>query len=65
MVDPDERLRAGLCTSCQYAKTIVSAKGSRFTLCGKAQEDSRFAKYPRLPVLACSGYRPLPSAEPR
>jgi len=27
-------------------------------MCKLSFEDSRFAKYPRLPVLVCNGYRP-------
>jgi hypothetical protein len=64
MTTSDERPRVGLCADCQHARTIVSAKGSRFTLCGKAQEDPRFRKYPPLPVLACPGYAPETAPEP-
>ena len=64
MTAGEERLRVGLCAHCGYAKTIVSAKGSRFTLCNKSQEDPRFPKYPRLPVLACSGYVAEAAPEP-
>jgi hypothetical protein len=28
-------------------------------MCKLSFEDSRFVKYPRLPVLVCSGYRPV------
>jgi hypothetical protein len=61
----EERLRVGLCTDCQHAKTIVSAKGSRFTLCNKSQIDPRFPKYPRLPVRACSGYAAKAAPDPQ
>ncbi|HMJ15160.1 MAG TPA: hypothetical protein VK524_27285 [Polyangiaceae bacterium] len=54
--------RLGLCAACRHARSIVSSKGSRFTLCGKSLEDPRFPKYPRLPVVQCSGH--LPAAEP-
>ena len=37
---------------------IESDRGSIFFMCKLSFEDSRFAKYPRLPVLVCSGYRP-------
>lgn len=47
----------GLCESCVFKKLIVSDKGSSFLQCRKAFEDARFAKYPRLPVLQCSGYQ--------
>ena len=48
----------GLCQSCQYARRIESDRGSTFLMCKLSFEDSRFAKYPRLPVLVCTGYRP-------
>jgi hypothetical protein len=48
----------GLCQSCQHARRIESDRGSVFFLCRLSFEDSNFVKYPRLPVLACSGYQP-------
>jgi hypothetical protein len=48
----------GLCQKCQYSRRIESDRGSIFIRCELSLEDSRFPKYPRLPVLACSGYRP-------
>jgi hypothetical protein len=48
----------GLCQNCHYARRIESDRGSIFFLCELSFEDSRFVKYPRLPVLVCSGYRP-------
>jgi hypothetical protein len=50
--------RIGLCAACQHVKVITSAKGSYFIMCELAKTDPRFSKYPLLPVLACSGYRP-------
>jgi len=47
---------AGLCTDCLYARKVESERGSVFILCNLSLTDSRFAKYPRLPVLACDGY---------
>ncbi len=41
---------------------MTSARGSTFWLCGLAAVDSRFARYPPLPVLHCSGFRPEASA---
>jgi len=53
----------GLCATCARAKPITAARGSTFWLCGRAAEDPRFARYPRLPVLRCPGFehreRPL------
>ena len=48
----------GLCRNCQHARRMESDRGSIFVMCKLSFEDSRFAKYPRLPVLGCSGYRP-------
>lgn len=46
----------GLCGSCLHSRRIVSGRGSAFRLCGLASIDSRFPKYPRLPVFRCSGF---------
>lgn len=54
---PKTLLSAGLCADCQHADSIKSDRGSVFLRCGLARTDSRFPKYPRLPVLACSGYQ--------
>jgi hypothetical protein len=52
----------GLCADCVNAQRIQSSKGSVFLLCALSKTDPRFAKYPRLPVLSCSGYeRPEPA----
>jgi len=50
------RDKVGLCSDCRYTKTIVSGKGSQFFLCLRAETDSHYSKYPRLPMLQCSGY---------
>jgi len=46
----------GLCLTCRHMQLITSDRGSRFYRCGKSDVDPNFAKYPRLPVLRCSGY---------
>jgi hypothetical protein len=51
-------VHAGLCTTCVHARVITSSKGSEFYLCQLSFSDPRFARYPRLPVLACDGYQP-------
>jgi hypothetical protein len=56
---PQEQEQAGnsgLCGSCVHARRIVSAKESMFTLCQLGFSDTRFPKYPRLPVLRCEGF---------
>jgi hypothetical protein len=50
------QLRPGLCEDCTHARRIESDRGSVFFLCQLALIDSRFKKYPRLPVLSCPGY---------
>jgi hypothetical protein len=54
----EEREKFGLCEDCQNARQIRSDRGSVFFLCELSANDSRFAKYPRLPVLQCAGYEP-------
>ena len=51
-------MNPGLCASCTYARIIESRRGSRFWMCELSKTDSRFPKYPPLPVVACAGYRP-------
>ncbi|HET7841769.1 MAG TPA: hypothetical protein VFM21_09195 [Terriglobia bacterium] len=47
----------GLCFDCRHAKQVRSARGSVFYFCKLSAADSKFEKYPRLPVLRCSGYQ--------
>jgi hypothetical protein len=51
-----ERARIGLCADCKHARRIESARGSEFFFCGLSVTDANFPKYPRLPVMDCSGY---------
>ena len=55
--DQLEKSNLGLCADCKFARRIASSKGSTFLLCGLSKTDSRFPKYPRLPVLNCTGYQ--------
>ncbi len=48
----------GLCGECVHARLMESDRGSVFLLCEKSLRDPSFAKYPRLPVLACRGFEP-------
>ena len=52
----DEPERAGLCVQCRHMQRIVSERGSVFLLCRRSRTDPSFPKYPRLPVLGCSGF---------
>jgi len=51
-----EQKEAGLCAECTNARRIESARSSVFFLCELSQTDPHFPKYPRLPVISCSGY---------
>jgi hypothetical protein len=58
-------LKPGLCQTCQHSRRMESDRGSVFLMCKLSFEDSRFAKYPALPVLDCAGYRPTESEPSR
>ena len=49
---------AGLCDACSHQRVVRNTRGSVFSLCELARTDPRFPKYPRLPVLACTGFEP-------
>src|SRR5688572_4531743 len=49
---------AGLCGRCRHARVIENNRGSRFYLCQLSAIDSRFPKYPRLPIRRCAGFSP-------
>ena len=53
---PLENPGVGLCAGCLYARRIESARGSLFYLCEKSAADPKYPKYPRLPVIRCTGY---------
>lgn len=53
----DNAPSVGLCATCVHARQIKSDRGAVFWLCELSATDPRFSKYPRLPVLACAGYR--------
>lgn len=53
-----EQPRIGLCIDCQYMRKITSARGSIFYQCGRSASNPNFPKYPRVPVIECSGYEP-------
>jgi hypothetical protein len=55
-IPPEERARIGLCTTCRHSRRVVSAKGSAFWLCERSRTEPAFPKYPRLPVVRCSGH---------
>ncbi len=52
----EEDKTVGLCATCKNVRRVTSDRGSRFYLCELSKADALFPKYPRLPVLKCSGY---------
>jgi hypothetical protein len=54
--EADEVERAGLCATCRHSRRISSDRGTSYILCRLSGTDSRFAKYPRLPMKSCAGY---------
>ncbi|NBW31211.1 MAG: hypothetical protein EBR48_00915 [bacterium] len=49
-------MTSGLCSICIHARLVVSGRGSRFLRCGLSDTDDRFPRYPRLPVMRCTGF---------
>ena len=49
---------AGLCGTCRHRKENRNDRGSVFLYCRKSESDSRYPKYPPLPVLRCDGHEP-------
>ena len=46
----------GLCGACRHGRQTGNLRGSSFWLCERSKTDSRFVRYPALPVLACPGF---------
>jgi len=46
----------GVCASCAHCEIIQSSRGSTFYRCKLSDTDPRFPKYPKLPVIECSGW---------
>lgn len=58
-VEPSSNLQkneAGLCADCRYMRLIESDRGAIFYRCQRSDSDPAFPKYPRLPVIQCTGY---------
>ena len=64
--NPEEQVRGpdpGLCGRCEHTQRVTSARGATFYLCRLSFVDSRFVRYPALPVLVCSGFEPASSED--
>jgi hypothetical protein len=53
----------GLCETCRHARTVETARGSRFVLCERSRTDPRFPRYPPLPVTRCAGFEAALAAD--
>jgi hypothetical protein len=45
-----------LCDTCEHQVEVRNTRGSVFSLCARSRTDPAYPRYPRLPVLNCSGY---------
>jgi hypothetical protein len=59
---PAGKSDVGLCAHCAHARILKSDKGSVFWMCQLSFTDSRYRKYPRLPVMECGGYEKKPDS---
>ena len=57
----DDASRVGLCVNCSYGRVVTGKNEVTYYLCERSFFDAGFPKYPRLPVLRCSGYVPAKS----
>lgn len=57
--EPEQSVEPGLCGTCRNARILTSDRASIFHRCLLADQDPRFAKYPRLPVVRCVGWEPV------
>ena len=59
-------MEPGLCGHCVHCRLVEGAR-TRFYLCRLSASDSRFPRYPALPVRACAGHlegEPAPLTAP-
>lgn len=66
LIDPKS---AGLCASCRHVRVVATPR-SQFLLCERSRTDPSYARYPRLPMLACAGFErrehgEAPESEPK
>jgi hypothetical protein len=52
----------GLCDRCLHQRLVPNSRGSVFSLCERSRTDPAFRRYPRIPVLRCSGFEPAPGS---
>jgi hypothetical protein len=52
------REQAGVCRACAHARWLRTKGGGELLFCRLSETDSRFLRYPPLPVLSCPGWSP-------
>jgi hypothetical protein len=57
---PGGALPPGVCERCALHRIVGNARGSTFLLCLRFMRDSRFPKYPSLPLADCPGFMESP-----
>jgi hypothetical protein len=59
-----EEARVGLCVRCRFGRAQPSPRtGHRFWRCGRSDTEPEFPRYPRLPLIECSGFTKPESEE--
>ena len=57
MTEQKSSAAPGLCESCRHARALTSSGGMTFYQCLRSEKEPvKYLKWPRLPVLSCSGY---------
>lgn len=51
-----EKTRVGLCAGCRHVKALQTKIGAAIYQCKLAAKDSRYRKFPMLPMVACVGF---------
>jgi hypothetical protein len=46
----------GLCGTCRHGHRIDPSRGTRYWRCRRSEGDTRYPRYPPLPVLGCPGW---------
>ena len=56
--------RVGDCLDCAHARTLATRGSMTVFLCGRADAESGYPRYPVLPVASCPGLSPKPEITP-
>ncbi len=58
--EPESQLAVlvGLCAQCRWAARVPTDKARCYWRCRRSEVDTRYPRYPRLPMVVCAGYQP-------